>query len=149
MTWSLPTTNNFYKFCAVFGLIIMIGPTSALTCLLVYTTDMFEKVESGTTNLMIDMRNQKRLNLLTETNHSESALIKEREKLIRERTANTIVLKKNLTKQEVDLEKAQTSLGYAKITFFPTIILYIAGAALTLFGYRNRFKTQLSKDKKP
>ncbi len=146
MTWSLPNSDKFYKHCSVFGLIIMLGPTSALICLLVYTTDMFEKVESGTTNLMIDTRNQKRLNKLTEKNHSESALIKEREKLIRERTANTVALKQNLTKQEVNLEKAQTSLRYAKITFFPTIILYIAGAALTFFGYRNKKKILLSKD---
>ena len=146
MTWSLPNSDKFYKHCSVFGLIIMLGPTSALICLLVYTTDMFEKVESGTTNLMIDTRNQKRLNKLTEKNQSESTLIKEREKLIRKRAANTIVLKQNLTKQEVNLEKAQTSLRYAKITFFPTIILYIAGAALTFFGYRNKKKILLSKD---
>ncbi len=95
MVLFLPTTDNFYKFCSTFGLIIMIGPATAVTILTVYTTDMFEKVESGTANLMIDTRNQKRLNKLTEKNQSESTLIKEREKLIRKR-GNSITLKKNL-----------------------------------------------------
>lgn len=43
MVLFLPTTDNFYKFYSTFGLIIMIGPATAVTILTVYTTDMFKK----------------------------------------------------------------------------------------------------------
>ena len=141
MIWALPTTSNFYKFCSVFGLIIMIGPATAVTVLTLYTTDMFEKVELVTATLRADMRDQKPLGKLIENHPSESTLIEEREKLIRERAANSIVLEKELTKQNATLEKAKRGLWYLTIAIFPTAILYAVGAMLAFFGYKNRYKT--------
>ena len=59
MVLFLPTTDNFYKFCSTIGLIIMIGPATAVTILTVYTTDMFEKVELVTAALQVDMMHKK------------------------------------------------------------------------------------------
>ncbi len=148
MILSLPTTDNFYKFCSMFGLIIMIGPATAVTILTIYTTDMFEKVELNTATLQVDTGHQKRLGKPIEKNPSGSTLIEEDEMLISERAANLIVLKKELTKQNVTLEKAKRGLWYLTIAIFPTAILYSVGAVLAFFGYKNKYKTQLSKDKK-
>ncbi len=144
MTWTLPTSGNFYKFCSTFGLIIMIGPATAVTILTLYTTDMFEKVELVTTTLQVDMGHQERLSKFIENNPSGPTLIEEGEKLIRERAANLIVLQKELTKQNVTLEKAKIGLWYLTIAIFPTAILYAVGAALAFFGYKNRYKPQLA-----
>ncbi len=144
----LPTTDNFYKFCSTFGLIIMIGPATAVTILTVYTTDMFEKVELDTATLWVGTEYPKRLGKPIEKNPLGSTLIEEGEKLISERAANLIVLKKELTKQNVTLEKAKRGLWYLTIAIFPTAILYSVGAVLAFFGYKNKYKTQLSKDKK-
>lgn len=95
MVLFLPTTDNFYKFYSTFGLIIMIGPATAVTILTVYTTDMFEKVELVTAALQVDMMHKKPLDGLIENNPSGSTLIEERENLSRER-GNSITLKKNL-----------------------------------------------------
>ncbi len=148
MILSLPTTDNFYKFCSTFGLIIMIGPATAVTILTVYTTDMFEKVELDTATLQVDPSHQKHLGRPIEKNPSGSTLIEEDERLISERAANLIVLKKELTKQNVTLEKGKRGLRYLTIAIFPTAILYSVGAVLAFFGYKNKYKTQLSKDKK-
>ncbi|TDI74929.1 MAG: hypothetical protein E2O82_02980 [Betaproteobacteria bacterium] len=126
----------------------MIGPATAVTILTLYTTDMFEKVELVTTTLQVDMGHQERLSKFIEKNPSGPTLIEEGEKLIRERAANLIVLQKELTKQNVTLEKAKRGLWYLTIAIFPTAILYSVGAVLAFFGYKNRYKTQLSKDKK-
>jgi len=144
MIWTLPTSGNFYKFCSTFGLIVMIGPATAVTILTLYTTDMFEKVELVTTTLQIDMGHQERLSKLIEKNPSGLTLIEEGEKLIRERAANLIVLQKELTKQNVTLEKAKRGLWYLTIAIFPTAVLYALGATLAFFGYKNRYRTQLS-----
>jgi hypothetical protein len=85
MILSLPTTDNFYKFCSTFELIIMIGPATAVTILIVYKTDMFEKVELVTAALQVDMRHKKHLGKLIEKNPLGSTLMEEREKLSRER----------------------------------------------------------------
>jgi len=148
MILSLSTTDNFYKFCSTVGLIIMIDPATAVTILTVYTTDMFEKVELDTSTLQVDMEYQKRLGKTIEKIPSGPTLIEEGEKLISERAANLIVLKKELTKQSVTLEKAKRGLWYLTIAIFPTAILYAVGAVLAFFGYKNKYKTQLSKDKK-
>ena len=145
MIWTLPTSGNFYKFCSTFGLIIMIGPATAVTILTLYTTDMFEKVELVTTTLQVDMGHQERLSKLIENSPSGPTLIEEGEKLIRERAANLIVLQKELTKQNVTLEKAKIGLWYLTIAIFPTAILYGVGATLAFFGYKSRHKkTQLA-----
>ena len=148
MIWTLPTSGNFYKFCSTFGLIIMIGPATAVIILTLYTTDMFEKVELVTTTLQVDMGHQERLGKPIEKNPSGPTLIEEDEMLISERAANLIVLKKELTKQNVTLEKGKRGLRYLTIAIFPTAILYSVGAVLAFFGYKNKYKTQLSKDKK-
>ena len=126
----------------------MIGPATAVTILTIYTTDMFEKVELNTATLQVDTGHQKRLGKPIEKNPSGSTLIEEGEMLISERAANLIVLKKELTKQNVTLEKAKRGLRYLTIAIFPTAILYSVGAVLAFFGYKNKYKTQLSKDKK-
>ena len=82
MILSLPTTDNFYKFCSMFGLIIMIGPATAVTILTIYTTDMFEQVELDTATLQVDTGYQKRLGKPIEKNPSGSTLIEEDEMLI-------------------------------------------------------------------
>ncbi len=148
MVLSPPTTDNFYKFCSTFGLIIMIGPATAVTILTVYTTDMFEKVELVTAALQVDMGHKKPLGKVIENNPSGSTLIEEREKLSSER-GNSITLKKELTKQNLTLEKAKRGLWFLTIAIFPTAILYSVGATLAFFGYKKRYKTQLAKDKKP
>ncbi len=144
MVLSLPTTDNFYKFCSTFGLIIMIGPATAVTILTVYTTDMFEKVELVTAALQVDMGHKKPLGKVIENNPSGSTLIEEGEKLIRERAANLIVLQKEFAKQNATLEKAKIGLWYLTIAIFPTAILYAVGATLAFFGYKNRYKPQLA-----
>lgn len=144
MAWSLPTTVNFYKFCSTFGLVIMIGPATAVIVLTLYTTDMFEKVELVTTTLQEDMRPQERLDEHIGKNPPGSTLIEENEKLIREKTANLIALKKELAKQNVILEKAKKGLWYLTIAIFPTAILYGVGGALAFFGYKKRYQTQLA-----
>ena len=144
MTWSLPTTGSFYKFCSTFGLVIMSAPATAVIILTLYTTDMFEEVELVTTILQEDMRHQERLDGRIEKNPPGSALIEENEKLIREKVANLIVLKKELAKQNVILEKAKKGLRYLTIALFPTAILFGVGATLAFFGYKKRYKTQLA-----
>ena len=126
----------------------MIGPATAVTILTIYTTDMFEQVELDTATLWVGTEHQKRLGKPIEKNPSGSTLIEEGEMLISERAANLIVLKKELTKQNVTLEKAKRGLWYLTIVIFPTAILYSVGAVLAFFGYKNKYKTQLSKDKK-
>ncbi len=122
----------------------MIGPATAVTILTLYTTDMFEKVELITTTLQVDMGHQERLSKLIENNPSGPTLIEEGEKLIRERAANLMVLQKELTKQNVTLEKAKIGLWYLTIAIFPTAILYAVGATLAFSGYKNRYKPQLA-----
>ena len=144
MTWFFPTAGNFYKFCSTFGLVIMIGPATAVIILTLYTTDMFEKVELVTTTLQEDMRYQERSDKHIEKNPTESTLIEENKMLIREKEANLIVLKEELARQNVTLEKAKKGLWYLTIAIFPTAILYGVGGALAFFGYKKRYKTQLA-----
>ena len=144
MTWFLPTAGNFYKFCSTFGLVIMIGPATAVIILTLYTTDMFEKVELVTTTLQEDMRYQERSDKHIEKNPTESTLIEENKMLIREKEANLIVLKEELARQNVTLEKAKKGLWYLTIAIFPTAILYGVGGELAFFGYKKRYKTQLA-----
>jgi hypothetical protein len=140
MAWALPTTGNFYKFCSTFGLIIMIGPATAVTILSLYTTDMFEKVELLTTTLQADMSQQESLSGRIEKNPPGSTLIENNKVLIRERAANLISLNEELTRQNVNLGKAKSGLRYLTIAIFPTVILYGIGAAIAFFGYKNRYK---------
>jgi hypothetical protein len=126
----------------MFGLIIMIGPATTVAVLTLYTTDMFDKVELVTTNLQADMRHQEHLGERIEKNLLGPTLIEENKKLIREKAANLIALKKELTKQNVTLEKAKKGLWYLTIAIFPTAILYGVGATLAFFGYKSRYKIQ-------
>ena len=120
----------------------MIGPATTVAVLTLYTTDMFDKVELVTINLQADMRHQEHLGERIEKNLLGPTLIEENKKLIREKAANLIALKKELTKQNVTLEKAKKGLRYLTIAIFPTAILYGVGATLAFFGYKSRYKIQ-------
>ena len=79
-----------------------------------------------------------------EKNPLGPTLIEENEKLIREKAANLIVLKKELARQNGALEKARNGLRYLTIALFPTAILFGVGGILAFFCYKKRYKTQLA-----
>jgi hypothetical protein len=64
-----------------------------------------------------------------------------------ERGGNSIALKKELTKQNLTLEKAKSGLWYLTIAIFSTAILYAVGATLALLVIKKGIKHSYQKIK--
>jgi hypothetical protein len=166
MGWFLPPTDNIYKFCAVFGLMLMLGPLAGLVWLMNYTSELINTATLASAKTEIEWRfsgeheleglHQLRMKVLEaqfELANPEDIpaffSLENIEKRIEARREKIRAISLDMAEAQVNYERAKRFAQNCKWAFYLFCVFTLIGGQLALFGFKNWYgKTQILENVK-
>lgn len=152
MSWLLPPTDNLHKFCAILGLMLMVGPTAGLIYLKDYTQELIDIAKLLSTKAGVETRHASDISYLMELRLKlmdahlnkqvkqedlrafpsldtlDNRIEKRKEQI---GTAEILIAESRLANA-----KAEQFIKYSEDAYYPVLLFIFIGGQLAVFGFK-------------